>query len=254
MAPLIHSRLESTIAVGYNLIDQLCSSSDPTRLDALYTQILSTCVNGDQKSAGELLSIVALLEQPVTPALLVALLQRLPQDITPHLQSFVNARLLTTDRPMDTITDTTSLRVCHPSLHDYVVDPLRCRLEHYLVNSAENHRKLLHRCLGLLNKHLRQNICDIRHPGLANADIPDLFTRIATSLPNAARYACVSWLIHLVASGPASGALSEVMLGFCTDHLLHWLEALSLMGELSSAAERLSQVIEWCQVNTLLYC
>jgi hypothetical protein len=251
MSPLIRSRLESTIAAGIQLIDELCRSPTLRHLDTLYAHVLSTCSSGGRQSNGSILSALIILGERTTPALLAALFELPLNEVTTSLQTFVDARLLTTESPMELITENKTLRVGHPSLRDYVVNPLRCLMKNYLFDPAEDHRKILDRCLWLLNKHLRPDICDIRDPGLANADIRDLPSRIARSLPDAVRYACVYWPVHLVSSGPLSEIVSVALLDFCMDHLLHWLEVLSLLGELASAIKHLPRVISWCKVSML---
>jgi hypothetical protein len=160
------------------------------------------------------------------------------------LQSFVDVRLLTTGDARGIVTDTTPLRICHDSLRDFMVDPLRCRVTQYLVSPANSHEALLDRCLSLLNEHLRQDICDIRNPGIANAEVPDLPARIARCVPEALRYACVSWPVHLVASDTVSETMPAALLDFCTNHLLRWIEVLSLLGGLSSACKHLPRIMQ----------
>jgi hypothetical protein len=242
-------RLESTIAAEQNLLQQLRGSSSQTHLDALYAYVLSTCSSGDEAHAGKVFGSVMLLIEPITLTLLAAFLEVPAQDLAAHLRAFVDARLLTTESPLEPITDTTPLRVCHDSLREFVVDPLRCRVKHYLLNPVESHARISHRCLQMLNKHLRQDICGIRDYELANADIPDLHARITQSIPEAMRYACQFWPVHLAASGPLTEPVSSVLLEFCTEHLLHWLEVLSLLGELSVAGRYLPQVLTWCKVR-----
>jgi hypothetical protein len=251
MSSCLDSQLESTIAAGHAFLQQLYKPSNQMHLDTLYMHMLSRCSDDDTEHAGRLLGSAALLNAHPTPTLLAALfLISLPEVVT-LLQTFVDARLLTTESPLNTIADTTSLRVCHDSLRGFLVDPLRCRLERYLVSPRDNHEALLNRCLSLLNEHLRQDICEIRNPGLANADVPDLRARIARSTPEAVRYACVAWPVHLAGSGSLSGTVLAALLHFCTEHLLHWLEALSLLEKLSSAGDHIPKVLAWCQVSLI---
>jgi hypothetical protein len=221
-------------------------------LDALYAHILSTCSHGkgkERKQSRRILGTAVLLNAQSTPALLAALLHLPLTKVAMLLQSFVDVRLFTTEDIKGIVTDATPLRVCHESLHEFLVDPLRCRVTQYLVSPANCHEALLERCLSLLNEHLRQDICDIRNPGIANVDVTDLPARIARCVPEAVRYACVSWPVHLVASNTVSETVSAALLDFCTNHLLHWLEVLSLLGALSSAGKRLPRIIQWFQVS-----
>jgi hypothetical protein len=220
-------------------------------LDALYVYMLSTCVDGETEEARKLLGATDLLDQHSTPALLATLCTLPLQSVVPILQTFVDARLLTTESPLNLVEETTYLRRCHDSFRGFVVNPQRCPVKQYLSSTGENHEALLHRCLLLLNEHLHQNICDIRKPGLSNADVPFLHARIARWLPETMRYACVSWPMHLVASDSISREVSAALLEFCTEHLLHWLEALSLLEKLSSVGRHLPKVIAWCQVRMI---
>jgi hypothetical protein len=193
-------RLESTIAADHDFLEQLCKISNQMHLDALYVHMLSACVDGEREEACKLLGTAVLLNRHSTPTLLATLLELPPQEVVTLLQTFVDARVLTTATSLDLITETTSLRVCHDSFRGFVFGPPRCLVKQYLILSRENHEALLYRCLSLLNEHLRQDICEIRNPGLANADVPDLPARISRYVPEAVRYACVAWPVHLAGS------------------------------------------------------
>jgi hypothetical protein len=253
MSGCIASRLDSSIAAAQNLIQQLGKSSSRVSLDTLYVNELSNYYYDGGPRAGILLCTIALLERPVTPTLLAALLNIPLKEVTALLQTFVDERLVTSDleSPADPVTEAQTFRLCDISLLEFSVDPFRSRARHDMVDPAENHRYLLDLCLRLLNHHLREDICDIRNPGLANADVPGLPARIARSVPEALRYACVSWPMHLVGSGSVSATVSAAFLDFCAEHILHWLEVLSLLGELSSAGNYLPKIIAWCQVSLL---
>jgi hypothetical protein len=251
MPSCIAWRLESTIAADHDFLEQLCIPSNQMHLDALYVHMLSAFVDGEGEEPRKLLGAVALLNRHSTPALLAAVLELPLEKVVILLQTFVDARLLTTPSPLNLITETTSLRLCHDSLRGFVVDPLRCRLKQYLVSPQDEHETLLNRCLSLLNEHLCYDICEIRNPGLANVDVPDLRARIARYIPEAVRYACVAWPAHLAGSGSLSGTVSVALLHFFAEHLLHWLEALSLLEELLSAHNHIPIILAWCQVSVM---
>jgi hypothetical protein len=220
-------------------------------LDALFVNVLSSYSYDGGPHAGTLLCTIALLEWPVTPTLLAALLELPLKEVTTLLQSFVDQRLVTPESSLDTVAETRTFRLCDQSLLEFSIGPFQSRARHDMVDPAEAHRDLLERCLRLLNNHLREDICNIGNSGFANADVPDLRARIARSVPEAVRYACVSWPIHLVRSGSVSATISAALLDFCAEHLLHWLEVLSLLGELSSAGNDVPKVLAWCQVSLL---
>jgi hypothetical protein len=249
MSHLLYLRLERAIAAEQAFLQQIFRSPTRAHLDALYLHMLSTCSDGDPEHTRKLVATIVLLGEPTTPALLTTLLDLPTQEITMLVQALINARLLLIEDPLNSITDTTTIRICHDSLRDFVVDPERCRGKQYLVFPAEHHKELLYRCLCLLDQHLQPDICAVSGYGLANREIPDLSTRIARFIPEAVHYACLSWPVHLVGSGSISGIMSTALLDFCRNHLLHWLEVLSLLGELSAAAKHLSRLVAWCQVS-----
>jgi hypothetical protein len=239
MSSCVALRLTRICTADQDLLQVLCKPFNQTNLTGLYVHVLSTCSDSNRKNAGRVLGAAALLTAQVTPALLAALLQLpLPEVVLP-LQTFVTARILVTENPWDLISDRTTLRVCHESLRSFV------------ISIGEDHEALLDCCLSLLNRDLRQDMCDIRNPGLANADVPDLRARTARAVPEALRYACLSWPVHLVAIGSISGTVSATLLEFCRAHLFHWLEVLSLLGELSSAGKHFDRIMQWFQVSIL---
>jgi hypothetical protein len=251
MSGCIASRLDSSIAAAQNLIQQLGESSNQVPLDTLFVNVLSTYSCDGGSRADTLLCTIALLKRPVTPTLLAALLDLPLKEVTALLQTFVDERLVTPESPADPITEGKTFRLCGQSLLGFSVDPLGSRARHDVVDPGDAHRDLLERCLRLLNNHLTEDTCNIRNPGFANADVLDLPARIAGSVPEAVRYACVSWPMHLMGSGFVSAAVSAALLDFCAGHILHWLEVLSLLGELSSAGNYLPKIMAFCQVSLL---
>jgi hypothetical protein len=239
MSSCVALRLTRISTVDMDLLQGLCKPSNRAHLTGLYVHVLSTCSESNRKDAGRVLGAAALLNAEVTPALLAALLQLPLLEVVVHLQTFVTAHILVTGSSWDLISDGTTLRVCHESLCSFA------------ISIGEDHESLLDCCLSLLNKDLRQDMCDIRNPGLANADVPDLRARMARAVPEALRYACLWWPVHLIAIGSISAIVSTTLREFCRTHLFHWLEVLSLLGELSSAGKHLDRIMQWCQVSVL---
>jgi hypothetical protein len=248
MSHLLTLRLEDAIAAEQNIIQRLLRSSSQVHRDILYVNSLSAYSNSGAGCASSLLCTLTLLKEPTTPALVSTLLELPMEEILTHLQTFVDEQLLVIERPLNSITSITAIRVRHGSLHEFVVGSLQRGLDDHLVDPAETHSTLLARCLQLLHTLLRQDICDIRDPGCANVDVLDLPARIAHALPEAVLYACRSWPAHLIGSGTISERMSSELLNFCTQHLLHWIEVMSLLGELSSAGQYLLETREWCKV------
>jgi hypothetical protein len=104
--------------------------------------------------------------------------------------------------------------------------------------------RLATRCLEIMNNGLRQDICDISNPSLWNSDVADLKERLARAVPSGLRYACQYWHIHLQYADVVSyPGLLGVLETFCTRHLLHWVEVLSLVNELPSTRVELELLL-----------
>jgi WD40 repeat protein len=231
-----------------------------SQIDALYADVLKSVTSDETgrtddelcRRVGDLLRTVVLLEEPVSVHALVDLMgvSNDAQEVEYDIRALASVLLITpasgTDRSSETVSS------FHPSFRDYLVDPQRCSDERFLIRPAENQQDLLSRCLQLLNRQLRYDICGIRNLGLANAEVQDLPARLKQFAPEAVQYACQFWPVHLVACDSLTEVVSAILLDFCKGHTFHWLEVLSLCGELSSADRYLPRVMAWCQVRISL--
>jgi hypothetical protein len=141
------------------------------------------------------------------------------------------------------------VRVFHPSFPDFAIDAARCTDSRLCVVPAVDHGLIALRCLELMNKHLRHDICGIQDPTLANDEIENLDMRLRENVSDALRYAAFFWCSHLAASGAADSALINALNAFCQKHLFHWVELLSLVQHVVLAEVALFRAIEWCVVG-----
>ena len=74
---------------------------------------------------------------------------------------------------------------------------------------------------------LKMNICGLQSPGSLTSDIEG---KLICCVPSSLQYACRYWVEHLQRSESQLYDEGQVHL-FLRQHLLHWLEALSLMGK-----------------------
>jgi hypothetical protein len=106
--------------------------------------------------------------------------------------------------------------------------------QRFLVTRSEGHLRLAIRCLEIMNTGLREDICDIQDHSLANDEVADLEERLERVAPSELRYACNYWHVHLRLAGSTSSGLIEQLETFCSFHILHWIELLSLTGDFAS--------------------
>ena len=141
------------------------------------------------------------------------------------------------------------ISIFHASFREFIVDPVRCADGHH-VDVRKGHEMLTVKCLQLLNGSLRRNICDLRDDSIGSLahEIPDLSV-ISESL----RYSCLYWAVHLADgfSRPLAN-ISLVLKHLCIfadEHLLHWFECLSAIGELETGIISLSKAYETLSVS-----
>jgi hypothetical protein len=224
------------------------------QIDALYTNIIQAAIcdnSGNsnprlRRRVGDLIRTVTLLEEPLSVASLALLLGISEVDVAKDVSALAAVFLLIKDSENSL---PATVRIFHPSLRDFLWDSQRCQDSDFLVRSTEHHHALAHRCLLIMNKFLTQDICCLQNPSRPNSDIEDLAERLFIHVPGALQYACVFWPAHLTAGMSPSDDMCTVLIQFCREHLLHWLELLSLLTQLQAAAHHLPSVVSWAQVS-----
>jgi hypothetical protein len=151
------------------------------------------------------------------------------------------------------------VRLIHLSFIDYLCEPARCLdIMNYGVNPVRDHLWLTECCLEILTTRLRYNICDIRDPSLLNDEVPNLQEQLLDCVSELLSYACRFWAVHW-----AEYMLSVVLQDrqphfpvklakFCNEHLLHWIEVLSLTGNLYFVQGFMPDLIKIMNVRHLL--
>ena len=141
------------------------------------------------------------------------------------------------------------ISIFHASFREFIIDPARCG-DGYHVDADKGHKLLTLRCLGLLNKSLRRNICNLREGrfGTLAHRLPDL-----SVIPEALKYSCLYWAVHLADafSHPLADVspMVEHLRTFVDEHLLHWFECLSVIGELETGLKSLAKANETLSVS-----
>lgn len=124
---------------------------------------------------------------------------------------------------------TKPIRVFHPSFRDFLLDPVRCEDNAFLIDAKATHSHIFTCCLRLMKDHLKQNICNISSPGISTRDIAKC--TVDKFIPLPVQYACRYWVHHLERSNVNPNNRETV--DFFQNRLLYWLEALALIGHLS---------------------
>ncbi|KAG8723284.1 hypothetical protein FRC09_003938 [Ceratobasidium sp. 395] len=143
-------------------------------------------------------------------------------------------------------TDQGVVRVLHHSFSDYMTGGY-CA-EEYRIDLAAQNAKLAALCLKLMIRKLDFNICSLQDSSAMNCDVADLQSRIKDKITPQLRYSCTYWISHLVDSARATGSSGVIELMdklMCREHLIYWIEVLSLTGELHIITENMARLIDW---------
>jgi hypothetical protein len=201
-------------------------------LDQIYTKVLLESISGDydEEEKEELFDLfrrivgaIVILFNPLSTEALSKLLNIPRQDIKQTLDDLHSVLEVPESQAH-------AIRLLHPSFHDFLLAKERCQDPQLWVDEKEAHGVLADSCLRLMSDKLGRDICSLRVPGTLAEDIQG--NRIEHCLPAELQYACRYWVRHLQSSESSLPDNGQVHV-FLQEHLLHWLEALSLIKETS---------------------
>ncbi|KAI9767667.1 MAG: hypothetical protein M1840_005538 [Geoglossum simile] len=211
------------------------AGKSPTRkLDEIYTQVLKHSVIGDDCDEREKIKLclrfrqivgsIVILFEPLTPTGLAELLQVEPRAHAVALKSLHSILDISQNQ-------NSPVRLLHPSFRDFLLDEERCSDPQFFVDKEVAHKEVTERCLRLLSKNLRRNVCNLHTPGALTSELSR--STVEHHFPAAVRYACLYWCDHLQQSKAGLCDDNGPLHKFLQAHFLHWLEAIALLGEMS---------------------
>jgi hypothetical protein len=182
----------------------------------------------------DVIGSIVVLESPLSVISLACLLQVPQEDITCQLDSLHSVLSIPHNK-------TSPIRLLHLSFREFLVDPQKQGQSPFWVDEKHTHKKLTSCCLKLMSgsSGLRRNTCDLSGPGVLRSEIDE--GTIARSLSPGLQYACRYWVNHLKQSKQHifDGDTTHL---FLQDHLLHWLEVMSLIRESSRCVHLLNSL------------
>lgn len=217
----------------YAILNGNISTTAPERcLDKIYLTVLKGSIRPDfdeeeQKEhcsiLREVLGAVVILFSSLSATSLARLLDIPKGDIDESLKD-LHAILDLRKEEWDPI------RLHHPSFRDFLLNRERCDDLNFWVDERKAHQLLAHGCIALMSAELKRDVCNLQEPGVLAKDISD--TQRESCLPPDLQYACRYWVQHLKKSKARLEDNSKVH-KYLRQNLLHWFEALSLIGETS---------------------
>jgi len=200
------------------------------QLDQIYASVLQDSIppGYSETEEGELcamfrevLGSIVVLASPLTIHSLADLLDMQPGDIENALADLHAIVYIPGDQSRP-------IRLHHPALRDFLLDRSRCSDVRFWVDQKQAHRFLAEKCLSLMERMLRRDICRLGLPGTPLEDVDP--SRVQQYIPPALQYACLYWARHYQQSG-ADFCDGDRVHRFLQRHFLFWLEAVHWMGK-----------------------
>jgi hypothetical protein len=122
----------------------------------------------------------------------------------------------------------------------------------YFIDHDIHSPRLAGICFQIMNANLRFNICGLETSHLHNNQVEDLAACIQQCIPACLSYACRFAAKHLWDTDndmPLYQELLAHVAEFLHVQLLHWLEVMSLIGEVPMALACLQSIKQWIQVS-----
>ena len=210
-------------------------------LDSLYMSILrdAFCGNDSENDSTvrSVLGAVVLVVNPLSPSEIATLLDINCNKLIPLLGSIQSLLVLRDDIDHP-------IRPFHKSFPDFITEPTRCADPRFYI-SPDYQTELVLRCLELMGKLLKKNMCSIPDYAL-NSETPDLLKKIdGGGIRGALEYACRSWYKHLIVTNRRTAEVVSALRCFLEEKFLFWLEVLSVLGAVGDAAYALNATIKW---------
>jgi hypothetical protein len=144
------------------------------------------------------------------------------------------------------------LRPWHLCFRDYLLDPRNSENNTFWVDEKSMHEQLARKCLQLLSRPncLRENMCNLPSPGTLRSEIDS--RTIISGLPAHVQYAC-RYLVYHLEQSKRQITDEEPIYAFIKEHLLHWIEALALMGEVREVIPMIDTLESILEVSYILY-
>ncbi|KIL62102.1 hypothetical protein M378DRAFT_166095 [Amanita muscaria Koide BX008] len=141
--------------------------------------------------------------------------------------------------------------IYHKSFPDYISDSKHCQDVNLRIEPKIRHTQIATRCFQIMEQHLKYNILGLGYmarfmdnqDGFAKDGIKD--EQLQERIPLQLRYACIHWVNHLELANIEDPDLMKELEVFADRRMLHWLEALSLVGELNAAHRAICRVLKF---------
>ncbi|KAK6518920.1 hypothetical protein TWF281_003612 [Arthrobotrys megalospora] len=206
---------------------KLIDANPEMSLRATYLQIINQRVKNKTASQikemlrefQDIIGTIVLLQSPLSQASLSRFIDMQESKIRVRLDGFQSVIHLPA-APDEVI------KTFHLSFREFLLDPQTQEQSPLWIEECQVHSRITERCINIMKKHLRKNVCDLESPDSRRDSIPP--DTIQKTFPPELQYACRYWAYHLKKSGQdvRNGGIAHT---FLQDYVLEWLEATSIL-------------------------
>ncbi|KAL2864135.1 WD domain protein [Aspergillus lucknowensis] len=219
------------------LTEVLKYQNQESKLDGTYLPVLDRLVSkysGKRQTqlvqgVREVVGTIILLENPLSVTSLSKLMGVSTISIHARLSSLHSVLHIPND-------DTLPVRLFHLSFRDFLIDSSTRHKTPFWVDKKGMNQMLAIRCLSVMRKNLKKNMCSLKCYGTERSDIDP--KSIDRCLPPELQYSCRYWIHHLAHSKDPIGQIDNI-LAFLNEHFLHWVEVMSILGYISEVVKNI---------------
>ncbi|KAF4957239.1 hypothetical protein FGADI_3304 [Fusarium gaditjirri] len=117
------------------------------------------------------------------------------------------------------------IRMFHLSFRDYLINS-DIGENQFGIDEKQSAKDLVKDCFRVMGS-LEPDVCHLGIPGKPRSMLKSEF--VDACIPPEVQYACIYWIYHLLIAG-VHDRDAEAILEFLQKHLLHWVEAMTLLG------------------------
>ncbi|KAJ3089135.1 hypothetical protein HK102_007123 [Quaeritorhiza haematococci] len=217
-------------------------------LDGIYLRSLRDALNtlggGGAKSHEDFQLVVGMmcvLKTPLTQDGLAAFLD---------IEKGRLAAVLLQFRFLISIQQEGSVTFMHKSVADFLTNPTRCTDERFFVDIKQVSNRAATRCMKVLNTQLHVNMCDL-DPSDLHSEIPGFNALVEEKIESHVQYSSKFWIAHVLDAAASTTTsdidatrtrrtlatlptnLVDLLATFCKNHVLEWVEVMSLLAPTS---------------------
>jgi len=217
------------------LLDGNLAAGAESSLDSLYRTALESAGQWDDTDFVEefqaVVGIVLVAQNPLSPRSIDAL-RAVNNGVTSHHMVSVLRCILSHDP---------TVRVLHPSFADFLLSPTRSGGYPWHIDFMSSNRDIAFMCLSHLDSVLKRNMCNMTFSQ----------AKLVASLPGDVQYACLYWIDHVISIKDDIAMMEQSVTRFLSLHLLHWFEAMSILGQPRETIRLLDLLLNWFRVRFL---